>query len=187
MNGNWYPWGVGTTPPGAYVAAWRHIVRVFRSEGATNVRFVWAPNAEHESQRAILRLYPGDRWVDWVALSGFNWGGPWLWESAQHVFRRSYLALTRLTRKPLMIAETSAGEVGGSKPKWIAQTFSKDLRRMPRVRAVVWFNGQLNWARWDADSSRASLNAFRTAVAPAHYGAGAALVEGLSKTGVTGR
>ena len=180
MNGDWYPWGAGANTPDTYIAAWRHMVRLFRREGARNVRWMWAPNAEHESQRLILSLYPGDRWVDWVGLSGFDWGGPWLWESAGHVFRNSYRALTNLTKKPLMIVETGAGEVGGDKAKWIAQAFGRDFRQMPRVRAIVWFNGRSHWAHWDVDSSAASLKAFRTAVSAARYGGVAADVEQLS-------
>ena len=41
MNGTWYPW---SHDPVAYRRAWRRIVRLFRSEGADNVRFVWSPN-----------------------------------------------------------------------------------------------------------------------------------------------
>jgi hypothetical protein len=74
-----------------------------------------------------------------------------------------------MTKKPFMIAETSAGEVGGDKARWIERTFAKDLPRMPRVRAVVWFNGRQQWANWDVDSSRDSLRAFRAAVAAPRY------------------
>jgi mannan endo-1,4-beta-mannosidase len=169
MNGDWYSWGAATNRPDAYVRAWRHVVRVFRRAHARNVRWVWAPNVDYGGLRLMRRLYPGDRWVDWVALSGFSWGGPWEWESARRIFRRSYLAIERFTRKPFMIAETAAGEVGGDKAAWIERTFGRDLRRLHRVRAVVWFNGREQWAEWDVDSTRASLHAFRAAVASPRY------------------
>ena len=34
MNGTWYSWGYGHASPGTFAAAWRHVVRVFRAEGA---------------------------------------------------------------------------------------------------------------------------------------------------------
>ena len=33
MNGTWYSWGYGHTSPATFVAAWRHIVRLFRDAG----------------------------------------------------------------------------------------------------------------------------------------------------------
>ena len=34
MNGSWYPWGYRHTSPQVFVAAWRHIVTLFRQQGA---------------------------------------------------------------------------------------------------------------------------------------------------------
>lgn len=82
-----------------------------------------------------------------------------------------------------MIVETAAGEVGGNKPRWITRTFGSDLRRMPRVRAVVWFNGRAHWANWSVNSTPASLRAFRTAVASRRYSGTAADVQQLSGLG----
>src|SRR5208282_635439 len=44
MNGNWYSWGNRHTSPRAFVAAWRHIVTVFRQEGADDVTWLWTVN-----------------------------------------------------------------------------------------------------------------------------------------------
>ena len=37
MNGYWYPWGHGHMRPALFVKAWRHIVTVFRQQGADDV------------------------------------------------------------------------------------------------------------------------------------------------------
>jgi hypothetical protein len=43
-------WGAGGgNTPADYVAAWRRMVNVFRTEEATNVRFVWSPNVDDGS------------------------------------------------------------------------------------------------------------------------------------------
>ena len=34
MNAPWYPWGYRHVPATTFVAAWRHIVSVFRAQGA---------------------------------------------------------------------------------------------------------------------------------------------------------
>ena len=177
MNGDWYPWGAHANPPRVYVRAWRRVVRIFRDVGARKVRFVWTPNVDYGGLPLMRRLYPGDRHVDWVGLSGFSWGGPWEWESAYDVFHNSYRSITRMTRKPFMVAETAAGETGGDKAAWIKRTFGRDLRRMPRIRAVVWFNGRQQWANWNVNSSRESLRAFRAAVASPRYAGTAADVK----------
>ena len=45
MNGSWYSWGSGHTRPEVFVAAWRHVVSVFRRSGARNVRWLWTVNS----------------------------------------------------------------------------------------------------------------------------------------------
>ena len=79
MNGMWYPWcgPVNGNSPAQFRAAWRRIHTIFRREGATNVTWVWSP--AHRSypgtyQNRIEAYYPGDAYVDWIGLSGFNWG-----------------------------------------------------------------------------------------------------------------
>jgi beta-mannanase len=139
MNGGWYPWGRGRgTTPADYRAAWRQIVAIFRQQGATNVRWVWTPYVEGNRQRPFGRYYPGDRWVDWAGLDGFNWGRRFL--SFAQVFQRSYETMAKMTRKPLIVAETGSVEYGGSKPQWIRNALNRALPRYKHIRALVWWN-----------------------------------------------
>lgn len=164
MNGDWSPWGVtsGNTPA-LYVAMWRHVVSIFRAAGATNVRWVWSPNVNGAAGVAPFQpYYPGDFWVDDVALDGYNWGpvksSPWL--SFAALFGPSYEALARMTSKPIMIGETGSTELGGNKALWIAGIRKALAERMPKVRALIWFDLSKE-ADWTLDSSSASLRAFR--------------------------
>jgi hypothetical protein len=164
MNGNWVPWGahVNGNTPALYIAAWRRIVRIFRADGATNVRWVWAPNIV-PGGAPFAAYYPGSAWLDWVALDGYNWGrAHWPgWQSLAEVFGASYGRLTALSRKPVMIAETASTELGGDKARWILQGLLQELpSRLPRVRAVVWFNRDGD-ADWRVNSSPSALRAFR--------------------------
>ncbi len=70
-------WNSAYEDKAAYIAAWRRIVDVMRQEGTDNAVFVWQGSASpindlikrrHED---IAAWYPGDRYVDWVALSWF--------------------------------------------------------------------------------------------------------------------
>ena len=46
MNGWWLPWNEQTNgnQPGDFARAWRHVVDIFRREGATNATWVFCPN-----------------------------------------------------------------------------------------------------------------------------------------------
>jgi Glycosyl hydrolase family 26 len=173
MNGNWYPWasGHGSTAQD-YVDAWRHYVSVFREDGAANVRFVWAPNIDGGSF-PFSSYFPGDSWVDYVALDGYNWGGS-KWLSFTDTFASSYDTLTRLSGKPVMISETGSSEVGGDKAAWTRDAFFRAIpQRFPRVVAVTWFNRDFSAAGeqdWRIDSSSASLAAYREIVSNVLYG-----------------
>ena len=52
MNATWYSWGYGRTPPSAFVAAWRHIVTLFRDQGADNVTWLWTHPGRSARHRA---------------------------------------------------------------------------------------------------------------------------------------
>ena len=73
MNGYWYSWGYRHTSPAVFVAAWRHIVTVFRAAGAQNVTWLWTINIMHTPlphpipgplvARQFIRELGGDRWL----------------------------------------------------------------------------------------------------------------------------
>jgi Glycosyl hydrolase family 26 len=168
MNGNWYPWsrGVNGNTSAEYIAAWQHVVRIFREEGATNVQWIWSPNIAYNSDTQFTDLYPGDDYVDWVALDGYN-GGTKIahrWLSLVQVFTPSYEILASMTNKPMMIAETASAEEGGNKADWIRQGFEELPLKLPRIRAVIWFDENKE-ADWRVNSSMASLAAYREVVA----------------------
>lgn len=173
MNGDWYPWspGVNGNTSAQYVAAWKHAHDIFEQEGATNVRWVWSPNVANGRSTPFSEVYPGDAYVDWVALDGYNWGTTesWSsWTSLANVFGPSYDALTRMTNKPIMIAEVGSAEAGGNKAAWIRQGFQEIPSRLPRVRAVVYFDLDKE-TDWRVNSSTATLAAFKEVASSSTY------------------
>ena len=167
MNGNWYPWAgtVGNNSPTQLVAAWRHVQQIFVARGATNVKFVWNVNNDsvpNVAGNTIESYYPGDAYVDFIALDGYNFGtyASWSsWRTFGSVFGNAYTRVTALTTKPLFIAETGSVEVGGDKAAWIANMFQVIPTTYPRITGVCWFNA-LKGEDWRAESSAASLAAF---------------------------
>jgi len=170
MNGNWYPWtpAQNGNTAASYVQMWHHVHDIFTAEGATEVRWVWSPNTNKylfgSASATFAAVYPGDAYVDWVALDGYNWGSdaPWPgWHSFTSEFATSYDELVQLTNKPIMIAETASAEQGGDKAAWIRNAFLNEIpSRFPQLGAVVWFD-ELKEKDWRIDSSATALAAFR--------------------------
>jgi beta-mannanase len=164
MNGSWYPWSAAAgNPASSFVSAWRHIVRVFRREGARNVKWIWAPYVNANGRLGFKRFYPGDRYVDWVGLDGYNWGGRFPWMSFRELYDSSYSTLLRISSRPVMISEVGCGEAGGHKARWIRLMLRRDVPRMSRIRAVVWFDSGDPKGKGDlgVDTSAAALASFR--------------------------
>ncbi|MFH1826426.1 MAG: glycosyl hydrolase [bacterium] len=175
MNGNWYPWdgwhnGQGSEAAAKYKKAWLFIYSVREGLKAGNVKLVWSPN--HEDLPAVdwnkmANYYPGDQYVDWVGLDGYNWGHG-KWESFERIFDCAYRILSSLSSKPMMIGEFGSAENGGSKAEWIKDAFERIKNSYPKVKIVCWFN--INKERdWRVDSSNSALKSFRRAIKDSHF------------------
>ncbi|WP_231929896.1 glycoside hydrolase family 26 protein [Micromonospora inositola] len=171
MNGNWYPWCemVNGNRPGDYVKAWRHVHDLFRAAGATNVTWVWSPNARWAGSTQNLRpLYPGDEYVDWVGLSGYySTGSTTKYRSFEEIFNDTIKEIRGFTSKPLVITETGASDAVGRKAEWIRETF-RVLPRHKDIIGLIWFevNKELDWR---IVSSPAVAKTFAQAVAAPRY------------------
>jgi hypothetical protein len=165
MNGTWYPW---SHDPVAYRRAWRHIVRLFRSAGASNVRFVWSPNPSlyvpFRAWRRSVRVYwPGRRYVGAVGSTMINFGGDKRYPVKRFVPRLR--ALHRLYHKPVLLTEVSTARRG--RLGWL-RSLRRVLRRTPWIRSVAWYqrpsrgqvqiegSGRLDWDV-QADPAAAAL------------------------------
>jgi hypothetical protein len=161
------PGHVGDTAT-SFIGAWRHIVTIFRQERATNVEWVWSPNMDCGGRCPFTSFFPGQSYVDWLALDGYNYSlvnhAPWL--TFSQIFSTSYAEVTKLTTKPVMIAETASAEPGGNKAQWITDAFQSLPASFPKVRALVWFD-RVKETDWTVNSSPASLAAWRAVVASA--------------------
>jgi beta-mannanase len=171
MNGTWYPWAelANGNHPGDFVAAWRHVHDVFDATGATNVDWVWAPFSSVTGVPASL--YPGDDYVDYIGLSGFNGGSQLKWEpwrSAAAVFGPALSDVRRMARsKAVELSEVGCSEHGGSKAAWIAGLFAF-LSGKPEITSLIWFDVNKE-SDWNIDSSPAARSAFAAGAGGARY------------------
>lgn len=159
MNGRWYPWGHGRTSPAVFVAAWRHIVSVFRLHGASNVIWLWTINVintRHNRIPAPAPWWPGSSYVTWVGIDGYYHEASWKFAP---LFGPTIAAVRSLTRDPILIAETGAAP-SANQPAKIADLFAGV--RAYGLLGFLWFNSVGN-RDWRLDSP-AALAAFRRGV-----------------------
>ncbi|HET7507389.1 MAG TPA: glycosyl hydrolase [Solirubrobacterales bacterium] len=173
MNGDWFPWGefANENQPGEFATAWRHVHDLFVKAGATNASWVWCPYINHTSLYASL--YPGDAYVDWTCLDGYNWGenpaAPYGWKTFDELFANSYAKITEKTApsKPLALGEFASSEygpAGTSKAGWIEDMFEALALRYPKVDAVVYFENLGNGMDWKLESSQSAADAFAAGI-----------------------
>jgi mannan endo-1,4-beta-mannosidase len=155
MNGYWYSWGYRHTSPALFVAAWRHVVTLFRQEGASNVTWMWTVNIIHASRNipSPARWWPGKSYVTWVGIDGYYYSSAWKFAS---LFGPTILAVRQLTGAPILIAETGAAQET-DQPAKIADLFAGV--RLYGLLGFVWFDAD-HTRDWRL-SSPAAIAAFR--------------------------
>jgi hypothetical protein len=139
MNGDWYPWaeGVNSNGAGDYVATWQYIHDRFVAI-CPNATFVWCVNLlTMTGASAISTLYPGDTYVDWVAIDAYNKGGTWNTFNALlsqnergNLTGSTYSKITATIApsKPLMLAEVGTIDgTTGQKATWLTDMLGTQL------------------------------------------------------------
>jgi mannan endo-1,4-beta-mannosidase len=163
MNGNWYPWGWTYTNPATFVAAWQHVVDVFRKVGADNVTWLWTVNAVSPGEGPIADYWPGDNYVTWVAFDAYYYNS---YDSFSGVFGSTIAAIRQFTSAPMLIGETAIGQVAGQAaniPGLFAGVSSSGLL------GFVWFDEAQDYGiyhqDWRLEGNPAAVAAFRAGVA----------------------
>ncbi|HVV89018.1 MAG TPA: glycosyl hydrolase [Solirubrobacterales bacterium] len=171
MNGNWFPWGEGVNgnKPGEFVTAWRHVHDIFTEVGATNATWVWCPNVG----RQFPQQYPGNSYVDWTCLDGYNWGTRFSWshwQSFNKIFHHSYRTVRKIApSKPMMLGEVASTPYGGSKPEWIKNMLREVREKYHAVHGLIWFDVEDRNTKWPVETPRSVRNAFAAGIANRAY------------------
>jgi hypothetical protein len=145
-----------------YVAAWRHVRKLFAGLPAA---WVWSPNASafKDGAAEAARYWPGDRQVDWIGADGYNWYGCRgdTWQSLETIFSDFY-AWGMAKHLPLMIAETGSTDDPadpGRKAAWFDDAARTLATRMRGVKAFVYFDSA-KACTWWSNSSKPAATAF---------------------------
>ena len=155
MNGYWYSWGYTHTSPSVFVAAWRHIVTLFRALQVRNVTWLWTINTIHANTGvpAPGPWWPGSSYVTWVGIDGYYVNPPSAFAS---IFGPTIANVRTLTHKPIFIAETAVTPAADQQEK-VADLFSGI--RLYGLLGFAWFdaNDGVDWRL----QSPAAISAFR--------------------------
>jgi mannan endo-1,4-beta-mannosidase len=158
-NGSWYPWGYRHATPAAWIAAWRHVVTLFRTAGARNVTWLWTVNiiSKRIGVPSPARWWPGKAYVNWVGVDGYYLQRSWKFAA---LFGPTIKAIRALTLDPILISETAATQAAGKAAK-IANLFAGI--HAYGLLGFVWFDVNKNHD-WRLDSPTA-IAAFRRGAA----------------------
>jgi len=189
FNGSWYPYaGV----PNQYVEAWRHVHHLFAQRNANDyVEWVWSANhIDFDEHNDMTLYYPGDDYVDWTSLDGYNWGSnhDWTkWDSFQDLFATAYdLLVSNYPDKPILIAEYGTTEPSDIpsieweqygdnsdrheyRARWFKNALAVIEEEFPAIRGLGLFNldKELSWSLTKSTST--GIEAFNSGIDSTHY------------------
>ena len=159
MNAYWYSWGYGHLPAPTFVAAWRHIVTLFRVRHADNVTWLWTLQADEAGTGPIRSWWPGAAYVTWVGIDGYYYRPS---ETFFSIFGKTIAEVRAFTGLPILLSEVAVGPQSGQARK-IPDLFA-GMRRYGTL-GLVWFDiAQQNGIyhqNWRIEDSRAAQTAFR--------------------------
>lgn len=147
MNGNWYPWGQRS--PERFIAMWKRVHTIFADLGLgpSHLQWMWCVTNSDHGPIAAEAYFPGEAFVDWVSVDGYNWGSSTRtskWQTPEEVLGPMVARLKAMTTKPIALAEvastslTARGDDPAAKGAWITELFAW-VRKNP-IRMVCWYN-----------------------------------------------
>ncbi len=131
-----------------FVRAWRYVHDRFAAAGATNAVWVWTMMGWSGHYSRYAGLYPGDRYVDWVAWDPYNFhvcNGSTVWKSPATTVGNFYRWLDENgigAGKPRMLAEFGTNFNAAdpqAKRRWFEE-FPAALKAHPKIKAAIYFN-----------------------------------------------
>lgn len=166
FNGDWNPWSpaLGDEDEDDFVEMWRHIHDIFSEAGMGPefVQWIWTvDNTTRGVDRAAC--YPGDAYVDWCGIHGYNWAAWDGWQSAEEVYGESLDFVNSIADNPVAITEfacSSETEDGDHDPErketWLTEAYEY-IDDFP-VRMSMYFNitKETDWAVFGGEYGKAT-------------------------------
>jgi hypothetical protein len=181
FNGDWYPWGIAKNgqDPANYIKAYRRVHDLVARSGAKNITWVWCPNSGSvpaQDWNDPLLAYPGDDYVDWIAVDGYDFDGN---ASFADIFSKMYAQIVQKLGKPIYIGEFATGRVGKEKAAWLAEMSEALPALFPGVKGLVYFSVKKE-RDWRLDDSPEALAGARDALARPFYKSSREDIAGLA-------
>jgi hypothetical protein len=159
--------------PARFVAAWRHVVEVYRRNGADNVVFVWNVTGWEGNFDKLPGLWPGNAFVDWLSWEGYNMSACRPNQDGPHSFDEAVRPMYSWVQsngprhgidpgKPVMISEMGTTPIGAATDDWY-RAVPGTLRKLPRIRAVKVWNSKVGPCDFRITTVPGTLGAFTTA------------------------
>ena len=133
--------------PETFVRAWKHIFDKLRDMKINNVAMVWCV-CPFNGTEPVEQFYPGENYVDWIGIDVFY---------SRHITGNykpveDFLELAKKYKKPVMVGESTAAEVGvlnGEKSwnEWFKPYFEW-IQNHPIIKAFCY----INWD-WEKDKT----------------------------------
>jgi hypothetical protein len=191
MNGDFNPWngtynGGETEGPQRFQEAYRHIIELMNSRGATNIRWgfhVNIPASPEEAWNDFENYYPGDDVIDCTGVSLYGAQAPTDASMLSFVtnFDATYSRLIAMAPdKPVLVFEfaTTSINTGGNQATWADEALAEILSgRWSKVRSFAWWNDY-----WQNDDNPANdtemrvetlselTSVFKTRLSASHVG-----------------
>jgi len=162
-DGRWYPWGWHHTPAAEWIAAWRHVVTLFRDSGATNVTWLWDMSGVSNATGPVRDWWPGDEYVDWAGVDGYYFTRK---DQYRNVIGKTVSDIREFASKPIMLSEVGIGPRAGKVAK-MPGLFA-GLRR-DHLLGLIWFDVSqhrgLYHQDWRLEGHPAAVAAFQAGIA----------------------
>lgn len=190
MEGSWFPWcgiyngGAENTykpedgladGPERFRDAYRHIIDLFKEEGANHITWFFSPNIIRPNETWMKfynepwnhpkNYYPGDDYIDWIGTtvygpSGINSGDLF----SKRMSEKFYLINEVTENKPLALLEFGAFEknINPGKSEWFKDMFATILSNdYIKFSAISYWDDSWGDLNTRIDSSDESLLTFR--------------------------
>ena len=151
--------GLPDTCRSTFVAAWRHIVTLFRARHAENVTWLWTLQADEPGTGPIASWWPGAKYVTWVGIDGYYYYPS---ETFFSIFGKTIAEVRALTGLPVLLSEVAVGPKAGQARK-IPDLFAG--MRQYGTLGLVWFDIAQHHGvyhqDWHIEDNQAAKTAFR--------------------------
>lgn len=160
VNGNWTPWSVTVGNYGnlsEYQTAFQYLAKKLKQAKNVQVGFVVNSTSQPPTfANRISAYYPGDEFIDFIGVNGFNFGGPSL--GFEDIFSAALDEVSKF-KKPVFIT-SMATFASFNKKDWVKDFLNSEIIKDGKVEGWFWFNEnkERDWRIW---SDKETENIFK--------------------------